>query len=136
MNSQLTCDPPPETVTTTCPTHGEYEARIFRMSFVDAEPFKSNCPQCLRERQERADAEAKEEAARRERQHIEALFHRSGIPARLKSSFEDPLVSSWMLLPASSSMCMRLILILRVCSPAVTSKKPLRQIGVVCWDIW
>ncbi len=81
MNSPLTCEPP-ETVAATCPTHGDYEARIFRMPFGDAEPFKSNCPECLRERQERADAEAKEEAARRERQHVEALFHRSGIPAR------------------------------------------------------
>lgn len=81
MNSPTTCDPI-ETEAIVCPTHGEYQARIVRMPFPDTPPLKSGCPACQRERQERADAEAKQEALRRERQHIEGLFNRSGIPAR------------------------------------------------------
>jgi DNA replication protein DnaC len=79
MNSQTISSP--ETVSVTCPTHGEYQAKQWQ-PFPNVGPITSGCPQCAKERQEREQAEAAREAERRQRDRIAAGIRSSGIPAR------------------------------------------------------
>lgn len=70
-----------EDVPASCDQHGPYTAKRMPTLF-GAKPVQTLCPACVEARRQRDQAAAAEREQREQRARIDALFARSGIPAR------------------------------------------------------
>lgn len=81
--SETLQEPQSQEVDAICPEHGKFVQRVTEYHVLDRPTvIRSGCPTCVADRKAREDARKAAEIAADRARRVDALFNRSGIPAR------------------------------------------------------